>query len=74
MMDTQAMLIELSKAATMVTGSVAILMVFTLATGGLIWLWLQAGKWIARYIHKVGGEFREAFRQVNSAGKVKVIR
>jgi hypothetical protein len=62
----------LAKATWTVAGAVGILGVFVLATGGMLWLWLKIGKWLAKYVHMASEEFREAFREVNGVEKKKV--
>ncbi len=71
-MDYMTMFKGLSDAGILFVGSAAILGFNILVFGGLVWLWLQAGKWLAKYVHKVHGEFKEAFQKVN--GKIVSIK
>jgi len=71
-MNAQEILTGLSNATWIIGGAVAILGVFILGAGGLVWLWLTLGKLLSKYIRKASGEFREAFREVNGGKVVKM--
>jgi hypothetical protein len=68
-MNYMDMFKSLSDSGILFVGSAAILGFSILAFGALIWLWLQAGKWLTKYVAKASGEFKEAFTKVNG-GKV----
>jgi len=68
-MDSNLILTGLSQAAWTLGGAIAILGIFLLSIGGMTWVLLKVGKWILWYIHKVRGEFKDAFQEINGVEK-----
>jgi len=68
-MDYMQMFKGLSDAAILFVGSAAIIGLGALSFGGLVWVYIWAGKHLVRYIRKVSAELRESISAPEPNGK-----